>query len=119
MVRLELVAAALGTEVADARLGAGPSDDLHWRRLCLAESLDLFRWRPDGADLVSLVAPDAKPFRYVGAPPLIVPSTAFEARWTLFIPRIVGRLREQDVGETNLDVSWRDVLAERADPENA
>lgn len=63
--------------------------------------------------------PDAKPFRYVGAPAVIVPSTTFESTLDTFISRIIGRLRDQDVGETNLDVLWRDVLAERADPEIA
>ena len=63
--------------------------------------------------------PDAKPFRYVGAFPTIVPSTLFEAALDEFLPRIIGRLHEQGVGETNLDRLWRDVIAERADPEIA
>lgn len=63
--------------------------------------------------------PDAKPFRYVGASPLIVPSTIFEAALDAFIPRVIGRLRDQAVGETNLDRLWRDLLAERHDPEIA
>lgn len=65
------------------------------------------------------VRPDAKPFRYLGAHPCIFPSIEFEAAVDAFIPRILGRLREQGVGETNLDRVWRDVLAERADPEQA
>ncbi|MBC7101955.1 MAG: hypothetical protein H5U13_01835 [Parvibaculum sp.] len=63
--------------------------------------------------------PDAKPFRYIGALPLILPSTVFEAAIDAFIPRVLGRLREQDVPETNLDRLWCDVLAERADPDIA
>jgi hypothetical protein len=63
------------------------------------------------------VRPDAKPFRYLGAPACIVPSTEFEAAVDAFIPRIVGRLRAREVNETNLDAIWRDVLAERADPD--
>ncbi|WP_211258308.1 ImmA/IrrE family metallo-endopeptidase [Sphingomonas sanxanigenens] len=63
--------------------------------------------------------PDAKPFRYVGSFPTIVPSTLFEAALDEFLPRVIGRLREQGVGETNLDRLWRDVIAERADPEIA
>lgn len=63
--------------------------------------------------------PDAKPFRYVGAFPTIVPSSLFEAALDEFLPRIIGRLRSEGVGETNLDRLWRDVLAERADPEIA
>jgi hypothetical protein len=60
--------------------------------------------------------PDAKPFRYVGAAPLILPSTVFEAAVDAFIPRVIGRLRELAVAETNLDRVWCDVLTERADP---
>ena len=63
--------------------------------------------------------PDAKPFRYVGALPLIVPSKTFEAAVDTFIPRVIGRLREQGVPETNLDRIWSDVLVERADPDIA
>ena len=63
--------------------------------------------------------PDAKPFRYLGAFPCVLPSGTFEAAVDAFIPRILGRLRDQGVGETNLDQIWRDVLAERANPEEA
>jgi len=63
--------------------------------------------------------PDARPFRYVGSIPLVVPSSLFEAAVDAFMPRVIGRLREQDVAETNLDRLWRDILAERADPEIA
>jgi hypothetical protein len=63
--------------------------------------------------------PDAKPFRYVGAPPLILPSTTFEAAVDVFMPRVIGRLRERAVFETNLDRVWSDVLAERKDPDIA
>jgi hypothetical protein len=63
------------------------------------------------------VRPDAKPFRYLGAPPCILPSTQFEAAVDAFIPRILGRLRDQGVGDSNLDRIWRDVLAEREDRE--
>jgi hypothetical protein len=61
--------------------------------------------------------PDAKPFRYLGAHPCVLPSTEFEAAVDAFIPRILGRLRDQGVAETSLDRIWRDVLAERADPD--
>ena len=33
------------------------------------------------------------------------------------MPRILGRLRDRGVAETNLDRLWNDVLVERADPE--
>lgn len=60
--------------------------------------------------------PDAKPFRYLGAPACILPSARFEAAIDAFLPRVLGRLRSQGVDETNLDRIWSDVLAERADP---
>jgi len=65
------------------------------------------------------VRPDAKPFRYLGAPPCILPSTQFEAAVDAFIPRILGRLRDQGVDGTNLDRIWNDVLAERGNPDLA
>jgi len=61
--------------------------------------------------------PDAKPFRYVGAIPRIVPSSLFEEAVDAFIPQIAGRLRDAQIGETNLDCVWRDVLQERSDPD--
>ncbi|HJU15483.1 MAG TPA: hypothetical protein VJ770_03350 [Stellaceae bacterium] len=61
------------------------------------------------------VRPNAKPFRYLGASPCVLPSTQFEAALDAFIPRILGRLRDQGISETNLDCIWRDVLIERAD----
>lgn len=63
--------------------------------------------------------PDAKPFRYLGSVSAALPSTLFEAALDEFIPRITGRLRSQDVAQTNLDRVWQDVLAERAEPEVA
>jgi len=63
--------------------------------------------------------PDAKPFRYLGAPACILPSVMFETALDTFIPRILGRLRDQGVAPTNLDRIWGDVLAERGDPSQA
>jgi hypothetical protein len=61
------------------------------------------------------IRPDAKPFRFLGAPPCVLPSTQFEGAVDAFIPRILARLRDRDVEETNLDRIWGDLLAERAD----
>ena len=65
------------------------------------------------------VRPHAKPFRYLGARPCVLPSTEFEAAVDAFIPRILARLRDRGVEETNLGTMWRDVLAERGDPDQA
>ncbi len=62
---------------------------------------------------------DAKPFRYVGGPPTIVPSTLFEGALDTFILRVVSWLRGDDVSDTNLDRVWRGVLTERGDSELA
>ena len=61
--------------------------------------------------------PDAKPFRYLGSLPRVLPSAEFEAAVDAFLPQAIGRLRSCDVAETNLDRVWQDVLAERADSE--
>lgn len=63
--------------------------------------------------------PDARPFRYVGATPVIVPSTLFERAVDEFMPRVTGRLREGKIAETNLDRLWKDILEERKDPDLA
>jgi len=63
------------------------------------------------------VRPDAKPFRYLGAPPSVLPSREFEAVVDAFIARIQGRLEGME--QTNLGRIWEDVLAERADTNRA
>lgn len=63
--------------------------------------------------------PDAKPFRYVGASPVVIPSTTFEQAVDEFMPRIIGRLRESKIADTNLDRLWKDILEERKDPDLA
>jgi hypothetical protein len=61
--------------------------------------------------------PDAKPFRYFGAPPCILPSETFEAAVDAFVRRMLARLRDQQVPKSNLDCIWSDILAERCDPD--
>jgi hypothetical protein len=63
--------------------------------------------------------PDARPFRFMGAFPLVLPSQVFEQAVDDFMPQVIGRLRGESVEETNLDRIWRDVLRERCDPELA
>ena len=65
------------------------------------------------------VRPDARPFRYLGGLPTVIPSLLFEEAVDSFIPQVVARLRDAGLPDTNLDAVWRDVLAERADPEVA
>jgi len=62
---------------------------------------------------------DAKPFRYLGAQPVILPSTHFESAIDDFVGRILARLRETGIIESNLTKVWSEVLAERKDPATA
>jgi len=74
----------------------------------------------DGVRTVLIAKPsaraDAKPFRYLGAVPVVVSSIGFEDAVDSFIPRLLARLRDRGVSDTDLDRSWREVLSERADP---
>ncbi len=65
------------------------------------------------------VRADAKPFRYMGAPPVIVPRKAFESAVDDFLGKLVARLEETGIGASNFRTLWSDVLAERADPETS
>lgn len=65
------------------------------------------------------VRPDAKPFRYLGAPPVVVPSTAFESAVDAFERQVLGRLHAEGVAASNLERLWADILEERGDPEVA
>ncbi|MBF0375785.1 MAG: hypothetical protein HQL39_20550 [Alphaproteobacteria bacterium] len=60
--------------------------------------------------------PDAKPFRYTGANPRVVPSTVFEQAVDSFVPQILARLRDAGIEESNLHTLWNNVLDERRDP---
>jgi hypothetical protein len=60
--------------------------------------------------------PEAKPFRYVGAIPLVLPSTMFEIAVDDFIMQMLSQLRANNLISTNLEKVWADVRAERQDP---
>jgi hypothetical protein len=60
---------------------------------------------------------EAKPFRFIGAHPVVLPSTDFEAAVDAFIPQILGRL--ESLSGSNLARLWDDILIERADSEIA
>jgi hypothetical protein len=61
-------------------------------------------------------ASTAKPFRYFGSLPVVVPASLWESAVDAYIPQILGRLRDASIVETNLDRLWADILAERTDP---
>src|SRR5208282_4544143 len=96
-----------------------------WRAHTMAAIGEGFVWPnltiySDGVRTVLISKPsiraDAKPFRYVGTVPVVVPSTQFEQAVDAFLPRLLSRLDEQLVVDTNLHRVWSDVLAERSDP---
>lgn len=61
----------------------------------------------------------AEPIRYISDFVAVVRAAEFEGAIDLFIDRVRGQLRAEDVQITNLDKIWEDVLMERADPEVA
>ena len=75
---------------------------------------------PDGVRTAFISQPsaraDAKPFRYVGSAPLILPATLFERAIDEFVQQMISQLRAHAIVESNLETVWSDVLAERADP---
>lgn len=62
-------------------------------------------------------SPTAEPFRYAGAPTLVLPARDYEAAVDAFMIHMLERVRP--LGETNLSRLWNDVTVERADPEIA
>ena len=63
--------------------------------------------------------PDAKPFRYLGAYPTIIPSAQFEAAIDAFIGGMEDRLLQHGLSDTNLSRVWAELQAERANPADA
>ena len=80
-------------------------------------------FRTDGARSAILSEPSsdpqAKPFRYLGANPWLGPSVAVEEAIDNFLMRIVGRLAERGIRESNLNRLWTEVLTERQDSDQA
>ena len=65
------------------------------------------------------IRPDAKPFRFFGAPPCVMPTGQFQEAAEKFIAQIQQRLRESNIPETNLDRICTDLRCERTTPEIA
>ena len=66
-----------GTTLCGTGLVARPQHGRDWRGVCLAKPDHFLRWREDVALLERSVRPDAKPFRYLGAPACVLPSAQF------------------------------------------
>jgi Zn-dependent peptidase ImmA (M78 family) len=61
--------------------------------------------------------PEAKPFRYFGANPVMMPSTSYEGAIDKFIGQVLSRLQDRGIVDSNLSRLWNDLLAERSDTE--
>lgn len=59
------------------------------------------------------------PFRYISNSATVIPSIEFEKGIDEFLDQIINRLDEQGVTDSNLLQVWKEVCAERADPEVA
>ena len=61
--------------------------------------------------------PDATPFRYIGAQPFVVTTEVFESAVDVFVRRVIENIRKTPLTETNLQILWRRLAAERENPE--
>lgn len=61
--------------------------------------------------------PDSTPFRYVGAQPFVVSAEGFESAVDVFVRRVIENIRKTSLTETNLQILWRRLAAERENPE--
>lgn len=62
---------------------------------------------------------DAKPFRFLGAKAVVIPTPEFEEAVDGFLAQVLGRLEQQGLRNTNLSVLWNDLREERRLPEIA
>ena len=77
--------------------------------------------RSDGLRVVLDAAPsaavDSEPVRYVAHESAVVSAEEFEAGVDDFVSRVLGRLGEWPIPDAELSTAWRELSAERADPE--
>ena len=80
-------------------------------------------FRTDGVRSVILSEPsrdpEAKPFRYLGGSPWLGPAVMIEEAIDKFLGRILGRLAERGVPDSNVARLWQEVLTERQDADLA
>ena len=85
-----------------------------WPNITVAS--DGFRCRVTAAESQER---NARPFEYLGAPPVTVPATEFEQAMDDFIGRILQSLADAGVSDTDLQKHWADLKDERGDAELA
>ncbi len=61
----------------------------------------------------------SEPIRYISKLAAIVRASEFENAVDLFINQVVGKLRDERVADSNLELIWRDVLSDRGSNELA
>ena len=62
---------------------------------------------------------EAEPVRYMASRSTAVSAESFEAGVDDFVERVLARLDEYALGGTDLATAWKELAAERADPESA
>lgn len=108
----------------EPRPSGRPSRD--WRMThCMAEIGEGYVWpnitiASDGFRSVVRSDPTedrAASFRFQGfAHSLLLPWVEVEHAIDAFVDRVMALMRKREVGDTNLDLLWRDLTAERSDP---
>ena len=72
-----------------------------------------------GLDALPSPEVEAEPVRYLASRSTVVSAEAFEAGVDDFVERVLARLDECALGGTDLSTAWKELAAERADPESA
>ena len=72
-----------------------------------------------GLDALPSPEVEAEPIRYLGSRSAAVSAESFEAEVDDFVERVLTRLDECALGGTDLATAWKELAAERADPESA
>ena len=71
-----------------------------------------------GLDALPSPEVEAEPLRYLASRSTTVSAESFEAGVDDFVERVLARLDECALGGTDLATSWKELAAERADPES-
>ena len=110
--------------------GRGPSArELNWHAAHhMGELSDGWLWpmvifESDGVAMAIRAEPtsatQAEPLRFLGSPPLVVPTGDWERGVEDFVGCVLDRLADCGLTDTDLATMWRELAEERADPELA
>ena len=59
---------------------------------------------------------DTPLFSYLGARPVTIPARSFESAVDSFVARVIERLQQSKITDTNLELTWTELLEEREEP---